>query len=367
MAKKNGEEEALGVVMFIIFLIGIAAFFLIKWAIIGIVVAIVFLVAWISKISNNNKVKKIINDAYNECKINIPIGHHISIEELRKILELDTTNSEDLFLDRIRDRGERYCIQGKILELNKNGHLYESRIEGTKKYHVSIRFDENENKIESMSCDCPYHLEDNKNCKHIYATLYLIKCKDNIQKIIDGVTDYSNATGKMLEEVNKYIKVNQNKINKDLCNSFIYRSNNYEKLLNTLSNTMQEKKFSELSLLLNFQHLIDTTNDLKECIIEMFDKPLNNIKDGTRRYAESEKAKVSNVKTGIAGAIIANEIFNHFENKKSDVDEELEKEMDDYMLEDWQKDLVRKGEYEPWNFEEDGKLEEDDYYYEDDN
>ena len=40
--------------------------------------------------------------------------------------------------------------------------------------------------------------------------------------------------------------------------------------------------------------------------------------------------------------------------------------MDMYALTDWQKEEVRKGNYDPWNFEEDGELEEDDYYYEDD-
>ena len=43
----------------------------------------------------------------------------------------------------------------------------------------------------------------------------------------------------------------------------------------------------------------------------------------------------------------------------------LEKQMDNYLLEDWQKELVRKGEYDPWSFEESGDLEEGDYYYED--
>lgn len=43
-----------------------------------------------------------------------------------------------------------------------------------------------------------------------------------------------------------------------------------------------------------------------------------------------------------------------------------EKEMDNLNLEEWQKDLVRKGKYRPENFEEDGDLEEDDYYSEDD-
>lgn len=42
-----------------------------------------------------------------------------------------------------------------------------------------------------------------------------------------------------------------------------------------------------------------------------------------------------------------------------------DKELDDYGLEDWQKELVKKGEYEPWNFEEED-LEEDDYHSEDD-
>lgn len=40
--------------------------------------------------------------------------------------------------------------------------------------------------------------------------------------------------------------------------------------------------------------------------------------------------------------------------------------MELHALEECQKDLVRKGEYFPWNFEEDGELDEDDYYYEDD-
>jgi len=43
-----------------------------------------------------------------------------------------------------------------------------------------------------------------------------------------------------------------------------------------------------------------------------------------------------------------------------------EKKMDNYGLKEWQKELVRKGDYAPWNFEESGELDEDDYYYEDD-
>ena len=55
--------------------------------------------------------------------------------------------------------------------------------------------------------------------------------------------------------------------------------------------------------------------------------------------------------------------------KKANQSKELEKEMDYYGLNDHEKELVRKGDYDPWNFEypENGEpLDEDDYYSEDD-
>ncbi len=51
------------------------------------------------------------------------------------------------------------------------------------------------------------------------------------------------------------------------------------------------------------------------------------------------------------------------DNKK---DDNLEKEMDNYCLDEYQKNLVRKGEYDPWNFDDDDNLEEDDYHFDDD-
>ena len=51
--------------------------------------------------------------------------------------------------------------------------------------------------------------------------------------------------------------------------------------------------------------------------------------------------------------------INTKKNKKK------EKNIDNYDLEDWQKELVDDGSYEPYNFEEE-ELEDDDYYSEDD-
>lgn len=60
---------------------------------------------------------------------------------------------------------------------------------------------------------------------------------------------------------------------------------------------------------------------------------------------------------------VVSDVQDENEKKKQ---QQKEKEMKAYELEEWQKELVRKGEYDPWNFEEDGDLEEDDYYNEDD-
>lgn len=58
-------------------------------------------------------------------------------------------------------------------------------------------------------------------------------------------------------------------------------------------------------------------------------------------------------------------LFSFMNEQQDNKAKYIEEELDSYGLEDWQKEEVRKGNYDPWNFEEED-LEEDDYYYEDD-
>ena len=70
--------------------------------------------------------------------------------------------------------------------------------------------------------------------------------------------------------------------------------------------------------------------------------------------------------TGIAGLMVFDELMTDCSDEKDNsYDEKLEAEMNSYCLEDWQKDLVRNGSYDVWSFDEE-ELEEDDYYFEDD-
>lgn len=53
------------------------------------------------------------------------------------------------------------------------------------------------------------------------------------------------------------------------------------------------------------------------------------------------------------------------EKKEKNRLDTLEEEMDMYGLDEDEKELVRKGEYDPWDFDPDNPFEEDDYYNED--
>ena len=53
------------------------------------------------------------------------------------------------------------------------------------------------------------------------------------------------------------------------------------------------------------------------------------------------------------------------DEKKQKKEEYTDQELEDYGLTEWEKEEVKKGNQDPWNYEEDDK-EDDDYYNEDD-
>lgn len=63
-------------------------------------------------------------------------------------------------------------------------------------------------------------------------------------------------------------------------------------------------------------------------------------------------------------------LFEFVEDMEKEEEDKRKKELIEeckaYALEDWQIKLVLEGKYNPWDFDEDGELVEDDYYYEDD-
>ncbi|NOX18275.1 MAG: DEAD/DEAH box helicase family protein [Chlorobi bacterium] len=75
------------------------------------------------------------------------------------------------FSDTIRLRGKRYFKNGLVTNVQIEKNFVSAKIQGTKKYHAFISFDDDLNPL-NMSCSCPYFRLD--NCKHLAALfLYL--------------------------------------------------------------------------------------------------------------------------------------------------------------------------------------------------
>lgn len=91
--------------------------------------------------------------------------------------------------------------------------------------------------------------------------------------------------------------------------------------------------------------MIDNYNSKKNCGIQSID------------FNDKNESMIDNKE-------IINDINEEHNNVKSENDE-LEQEMDIYNLSDEEKEEVRNGNYDSCDFEEDGELQDDDYYYED--
>lgn len=96
--------------------------------------------------------------------------------EYKKSFEFDLLkdNIDDLFEERIVERGKKYLKNNKVLFLEKIDNRYFSVVNGSseKKYVVIIEYDEENKKLE-LFCDCPCEFY----CKHIYAVFSCIKEK----------------------------------------------------------------------------------------------------------------------------------------------------------------------------------------------
>ena len=84
---------------------------------------------------------------------------------------------EDMFRPHILERGYDYYMTGAVESLTRldpDDIVYEAVVDGSRSYHVEIRYDRGS--VMDMQCDCPYAM-DGKNCKHMAAVLYEIEEK----------------------------------------------------------------------------------------------------------------------------------------------------------------------------------------------
>ena len=365
--RKKNETSAWDVIMILLFF-GVAAYYIIKWTIeliCIIIVGIAKLITWISnKIQKKNNVRNITKTPFVDTKIKVEESLKTPIEVKKEKLDIfDKSIYDNEFPVQIRNRGEVYYYEDKIKYFKENNNNYSCVVKGTENYNVKLSIGEN-NSVISSSCTCPYFSDKGHNCKHIYALLYKVKCSNNKEKIISEINNQISGIKTMIKNATDYLERNKSYFSYSVIEEFNNYSRQYSSQTSYYEKNCSEKVLEDI-LLQHLDSLLSISLELKQKI----KKTLNEENSATTVITSMPKQKNEN-KIGftdvIAGIAIANELDKHFNREEDeDYDEELETEMDAYDLEDWQKDLVRQGRYNPWNFGEE-ELEEGDYYYEDD-
>lgn len=365
MAKRSSNDGTKELAwMLTIMTVGV--FLLIKWLfefIVWFFKAIAKLITWIATKSEK---KKTINNI-----TSVPFGDTKAKEEIlnlpdNKIKEkldiFDKGIYNDLFPIQIRSRGENYYETDKIKYFKENGQKYSCVVRGTEDYKVSLSFKDNCDELDEVNCTCPYFSDKNNYCKHIYALLYKVKCSNNKEVLISEIKKNLDGTKNMISKSQEYINKNRIHFSDSVLREYTNYINSYDYKFNIIEGKLTNSTLED-TLLKYLEELIYITSDLKTKIKKTLDceNINNNSSIQTVNKHKENKVSLTEVAAGIAIADYLTRDKDEEENVSGYTDEEL----DDYGLEDWQKDLVKKGEYNPWNFEEED-LEEDDYYYEDD-
>lgn len=282
--------------------------------------------------------------------------------EKSKLNIFDKSIYNNLFPIQIRDRGERYCYDNRLGKLKRKKNKYYCIVKGTNNYNVELLFNTDEN-IATATCSCPYYNEEKKYCKHIYAVLYKIKCSKNKKKILSDITKKVKRIELAIISVNNYIKRNLS----NFTDYEIDKFNNYVKEyiceMDYIKANCSEKQLED-DLLNQLKKILNISFELSTKIKKTLNSA-NNSKNNINSYLT--KQDEDNIDIIMSDFDITSKSTKHLHKNifRDAYNRKIEKEMNTYNLEDWQKDLVRNGLYNPWNFDEEN-LEEDDFYYEDD-
>lgn len=331
-----------------------------------------------SNYSNQNiQHKELPRPKYSPKKINSYIDNGPEVTYVEKTLRLPErvieTPYDDLFLSQIKFRGEEYFLDNKISNFKIENNKCTATISGTENYDVSIEFYKNK-KIKKVSCTCPYYQKDEKYCKHLYALL-LHYCNNTKP---DG---YVNV------ETYKEVKKKERRVNDNFYNRMLSICDSMQEIIDNTEEFYDSCEIEDDDITSMYEEIMEYKDkintygntkivDLNEALIEIAKDDLyelENLYDNlTLEYEEIlSNAEVDELEDEddeafiVSAAYLLNEEEKRRRQEQEDYEAEREELRNTWGLMDHEIDEVQKGNYDPWQFEEE-ELEEDDYYYEDD-
>ena len=338
---------------------------------------------------NDSKNKKKEYDSANTLNIetaiksnsdNVNSAHdedELKEKKLREQLGLfDKSIYDNLFTPNVIERGEEYFSDGKISNFSQSENKYTCKVNGTNQYDVQIIFnDENPDEIEEASCNCTYYTRQHKYCKHIYALLYKVKCSQNKEILDKKFAKIASETADMITKAAKDVNKNIDNYNRDVVEQFVkYTKNIHEQLeywtYHYLNVKTEHGRLNALQCLIKYTsgadlRIKDLMNKMKDPAYadDVYDEDIDDDFDDND-FDEDNVTEDSKTRLLDELAIyqMSNNLFNNKSHKKENFSDYSEQDLADSGLEEWQKDEVRKGNWEPWSFDENNEFEDDDYY-----
>ena len=328
-------------------------------------------------ISNNTQSNETAKKSYKDNVKSANDEYELKRKKLREQLGLfDKSIYDNLFSPGVRERGEEYFSDGKIASFSQSDNKYTCKVNGTKQYNVKIIFNsENPNEIEEASCNCTYFTRQHKYCKHIYALLYKVKCSQNKEILDKKFAKIASETADMITKAAKDVNKNIDNYNRDVVEQFVkYTKNIHEQLeywtYHYLNVKTEHGRLNALQCLIKYTsgadlRIKDLMNKMKDPAYadDVYDEDIDDDFDDND-FDEDNVTEDSKTRLLDELAIyqMSKNLFDNKGHKKENFSDYSEQDLADSGLEEWQKDEVRKGNWEPWSFDENNEFEDDDYY-----
>lgn len=286
---------------------------------------------------------------------------------LKKLKLFDMSIYDKYFENKIIFRGEQISRLGHIKIITNDNNLYKCKVIGTEEYDVSFKL--NGETLEETSCTCPYFEENNKNCKHIYACLYNIKAGNVSEKLNSELETHINDFFDTYNKLDKQVADTYHDIPSNIANVYCNSIQGIYCIVGSYKNNLYKYFISDDELVNRINSVIEKKNILNNAYGE-YNKGrlkylMNKSKEENSNRVNDNSNKSNNI---IFGAIfLTKSLFSLGDkNETPNYSKYTNKEINNFALEDWQKDLVKSGNYDPHNFGEDDDMEPDDYYYDED-
>lgn len=199
-----------------------------------------------------------------------------------------STNYDNLFQDKIKNRGIIYYHEHKVKNISNTKNKITAIVNGIHNYNVEIEFLANDLKVK---CDCPYHKDTDIYCKHIYAVLITLKIDSEKERIINIYNTNINRIKEIKELIDKLMIDNKSYLHPLDFTWITNIQNSYDKYLKEMNDKYDINNIYRLIGIVrdSYYHLNN--------IIEKYNSLIDEIEENKKELEKNKEEKADTFET----------------------------------------------------------------------